>query len=40
MRRFRLAFVILVAAMAVSATACTNPVGPKPTNDNVQSSGI
>lgn len=40
MRSFRLAFVALLAALAVSATACTNPVGPKPAGDVVMGSGI
>jgi hypothetical protein len=39
MRSIRLVFVVLFAALALSATACTNPVGPKPTSD-VYSSGI
>lgn len=40
MRTIRLALVVAIAAFALSATACTNPVGPKPAGDTVQSSGI
>jgi hypothetical protein len=40
MRNARRYFFVLLAALAVSATACTNPVGPKPSADNVAGSGI
>ena len=38
MRTIRLAIVVLVTGAALSAAACTNPMGPKPTGDNTQSS--
>lgn len=40
MRSIRLALAVLLAAVAFSAAACTNPVGPKPSGDIVTSSGI
>lgn len=40
MRNFRFSFIVLLAAIALSATACTNPLGPKPSGDIVSSSGI
>jgi hypothetical protein len=40
MRNIRFSFIVLLAAIALSATACTNPLGPKPAGDNVASSGI
>ena len=38
MRTIRLAIVVLLTGAALSAAACTNPVGPKPAGDNTQSS--
>lgn len=40
MRNIRFSFIVLLAAIALSATACTNPLGPKPSGDTVASSGI
>ena len=39
MRSARLVLVALIAAVAFSAAACTNPMGPKPAGDTTQSSG-
>lgn len=39
MRSARLILVALIAAVAFSAAACTNPMGPKPAADEVQGSG-
>lgn len=40
MRSFRLAIIALLTVAALSATACTNPVGPKPAGDIVTGSNI
>lgn len=40
MRAIRIAVLALLAAAAVSSTACTNPMGPKPAGDTVASSGV
>lgn len=40
MRSIRLALVALLAVAALSASACTNPVGPKPAGDIVMGSSI
>ncbi len=40
MRTARRFFIIVLALAAASATACTNPLGPKPSGDTVTSSSI
>lgn len=40
MRVARYVFVLLIAAAALSATACTNPTAPAPAGDVVVGSGI
>lgn len=40
MRSIRLTLAVLFAALAISATACTNPTGPKPPADDLSNSGI
>jgi hypothetical protein len=40
MRAIRLSIFVLIAAVALTATACTNPTGPAPAGDDVISSGI
>lgn len=39
MRAIRLSIFVVLAALAVSASACTNPTGPAPTGDTA-SSGV
>lgn len=40
MRTARRFLIIVLALAAASATACTNPLGPKPSGDTVASSSI
>lgn len=40
MRSIRLTLAVLFAALAISATACTSPTGPKPAGDDIVNSGI
>jgi hypothetical protein len=40
MRALRFVVLLALTAAALSTTACTNPTGPKPAGDNVQSSGV
>jgi hypothetical protein len=40
MRAIRLAVVLVLAAAALSTTACTNPLAPKPAGDIVASSSV
>lgn len=39
MRNTRLLLTVLFAAFAISSTACTTPLGPKPSSDDVHSTG-
>jgi hypothetical protein len=40
MRSIRVVVLVVLAAMAVASSACTNPMGPKPAGDTVASTGV
>jgi hypothetical protein len=40
MRAVRLTLTIVFAALALSTAACTSPTGPKPSGDDVVTTGI